>query len=65
MSKWDELKSEMFKLTTPPRSVTWLAEQIPVARSTVYHWLRGDTEKPTRVVIARVEQVVNEHKNKP
>jgi transposase-like protein len=61
---WQEIKSELFRLSSPPRSVTTIAVEIGVNRATVYRWLRNDQHLPHPIVRRHVERVIEEIKQK-
>lgn len=62
---WKDIRSELLRLSAPPRNVTWLAEQIPAHRATVYRWIKGEAEPQQTIVRRQVERVVTEHKKDP
>lgn len=58
MSKsWQELRPD-FERVVFARGMSNVAHLIPADRATVYRLLRGDTQRPTRAVLAGIERVV-------
>ena len=58
MRDWEELREEFVRVVVR-RGVTNVSHLIPADRATVYRIVSGETERPSRAVIAGIERVVS------
>lgn len=51
---------EAFRRIVAKRGVSKVANEVPVNRATLYRFIRGDTESPSRAVRAGIERIVQQ-----
>jgi hypothetical protein len=61
--RWEDLCKRLERVVFR-RGVQAVADEIPAARRTVYRLLHGETKRPTRALLAGVERVVSEEREK-
>ena len=60
---WQDLR-EPFATVVFQRGVDNVADAIPADRATVYRLLTGETQNPTRAILAGIERVVEQQQDK-